>query len=213
MGGMKVASLSALAFLTWLLGLAARAAMAAPPPELSRTLDGTQGEGRLPVVGLMLDAGVPDGVIGSLVVRPAAFARLHLGGGSNSASPGLRGGVSIIPVGQGPSFTVEVGHYRAGDTNALLGGLLGGLGKFGSYVHRFSYTFANAHAGIELGGRHVTVFIHGGFSYLRATLSSVHATPEQDPSLPGRISLTFTRDPIVRLFTPSAKLGLVVYLE
>ena len=209
MGAMKVATLSALAI--WLLGLTS--GIAAPLPDLSRTLRGTEDEGRLPVIGLMLDAGLPDGVMGSLAVRPSEIARLHIGAGGNSASPGVRGGLSIIPVGEGPSLTLEVGHYLAGDTNALVGALFAGLGDFGSYVRRFSYTFANAHAGLELGGRHFTFFIHGGFTYLRATLHNVEAEPAREPGRPGRTTLTFSKDPILKLFAPSAKLGLVVYLQ
>jgi hypothetical protein len=209
MGAMPVATLSAL--VTWLFGLTS--GIAAPLPELSRTLRGTQGDGQLPAIGLMVDAGLPDGVMGALAVRPAEFARLHLGAGGNSASPGVRGGLTIIPVGEGPSFSVDVGHYLAGDTNALVGALFAGLGDFGSYVRRFSYTFANAHAGLELGGRNFTFFVHGGFTYLRATLHDVEAEPERDPARPGRTTLTFNKDPILRMLAPSAKLGLVIYLQ
>jgi hypothetical protein len=209
MGAMKVATLSAL--VTWLFGLTA--GMAAPLPELARTLEGSRDQDRLPVVGLMLDAGLPDGIIGALAIRPSEVVRLHIGAGGNSAAPGVRGGLTIIPVGEGPSLNLEVGHYLAGDTNTLVGALFAGLGDFGSYVRRFSYTFANAHAGLELGGRNFTFFIHGGFTYLRATLHDVQAEPERDPARPGRTTLTFTKDPILKMFAPSAKLGMVVYLQ
>ena len=125
----------------------------------------------------------------------------------------MRGGLTILPVGEGPSLNFEVGHYLRGGTNAVVRSLFAGMGDFGSYVRRFSYTFFNAHAGIELGKRNVTFFMHGGFTYLRATLHDVQPPAEIDPARPGRTTVTFKQDPYVRMLVPSAKLGLVVYLQ
>ena len=50
---------------------------------------------RWPVVGVMADVGVPDGAIGSLVVRPWQWFRVYGGAGSNSVSKGWRGGFSL----------------------------------------------------------------------------------------------------------------------
>src|SRR5262245_33304652 len=85
---------------------------------------------RLPAVGLMADVGLPDGVTGSLLVRPASWLRLHAGGGSNSASAGVRGGLSLVPLGSGPSLNVELGHYLDGEANGVVRTFMGGLGKF-----------------------------------------------------------------------------------
>jgi hypothetical protein len=188
-------------------------ARAAPLPDLSyRTLEGTEEES-LPSIGLMLDAGLPDGVIGALAIRPLQYLRLHVGAGSNSASPGVRGGLTILPVGEGPSFNLEVGHYLQGTANPLVRSLFAGLGEFGSYVRKFSYTFFNAHAGLEFGRRNVTFFVHGGFTYLRATLHDLEAPMESDPARPGRTTVAFKQDPFLKMLAPSAKLGLVVYLQ
>jgi hypothetical protein len=211
MGAMRVASLSAL-----VLGLSRISTSWAAPPEMSSSpwsVPAETPDDSLPSVGLMLDAGLPDGVIGALAIRPVPYVRLHLGGGGNSASPGVRGGLTILPVGEGPSLNLEVGHYLPGDANRLVRSVFAGLGDFGSYVRRFSYTYFNAHAGLELGRRSFTFFIHGGFTYLRATLHDVQAPIEGDPARPGRTTVTFKRDPFLRMLAPSAKLGLVVYLQ
>src|SRR4051812_24566732 len=68
--------------------------------------------------GLMVDAGVPDFMQGSIVLRPEKWLRASVGGGYNMISKGVRGGLSILPFGRGPSATVEVGHFFEGDANA-----------------------------------------------------------------------------------------------
>ena len=166
----------------------------------------------LPVVGLMADAGLPDGFMGALTIRPIQYLRLHAGAGTNSTSPGFRVGMSVLPLGVGPSLNLEVGHYLDGDANGLVRKAVGGLGRFATYVNRLSYTFANAHAGLDIGKQDFTFFIHGGFTYLRARLRDVTAPPDTVTST-GRTSITFREDPIVKMFTPSVKVGLIVYLQ
>src|SRR4051812_17568326 len=74
--------------------------------------------GSLPWLGLQIDAGVPDGAQASLVLRPWKALRFSVGGGYNLISKGVRGGVSLLPFGRGPSLTVEAGHFFEGDANA-----------------------------------------------------------------------------------------------
>ena len=166
----------------------------------------------LPVVGLMADAGLPDGFMGSLTIRPIEYLRLHAGAGTNSSSPGFRVGLSVLPLGMGPSVNLEVGHYLDGDANGLVRKAVAGLGRFSNYVNRLSYTFANAHAGLDIGKQDFTFFIHGGFTYLHARLRDVMPPPDTVSST-GRTSITFREDPIVKMFTPSLKVGLIVYLQ
>ena len=160
-------------------------------------------------LGLQADVGRPDGLMAALVVRPIPYVRLHAGGGTNTSSGGIRGGIALLPLGSGPSFNVELGHYFAGEANGLVRASVQGLGKFSSYVNRVAYTFANAHAGMEFGDRPFTFYVHGGLTYLRATLSEL-AAPDQIQN--SQTSIAFNEDPIVRLLTPSAKLGFILYL-
>ncbi len=169
----------------------------------------------LPAIGLGADAGLPDGFIASLVLRPASIVRLSLGAGTNTSSPGFRAGVTLLPLGWGPSLSIEGGHYMAGGADGLVKTLFGGIGKFASYVGKVDYSFANAHAGLDFGREHFTFFVHGGLSYVKATLSDVVVPIEMNArtDAPAMSTLRFREDPVLRMWTPSVKLGLIVYLQ
>jgi hypothetical protein len=168
---------------------------------------------RLPAVGLMADVGVPDGAMGSLVVRPASWLRLHAGGGTNSASAGVRGGFSLVPFGAGPSLNLELGHFLDAETNGVVRSFMGGLGKFATYFRRVGYTYANAHLGLDFGTRRATFFIHGGVTYLWATLRNVQDAIDEQTMAGAQTTLTINEDPTIRILMPSVKLGLIVYLQ
>src|SRR5262245_56202837 len=109
----QVPVLAAAAALTWALPARAEIAgslSAAPPSDASTPL---------PLVGVMLDAGLPDGANASLVLRPVSWLRAHAGGGTNAISPGVRVGATLLPFGSGPSATIEGGHYFEGNANGL----------------------------------------------------------------------------------------------
>jgi hypothetical protein len=192
-------------------GAAARAAdsdarQAAPAPEA---------ESPPVVLGLMVDAGVPDGANGALVLRPAPWLRLHAGGGTNTVSAGYRGGLTLLlPSGAGPSLNVEVGHYRDGQATGLVRTFVGGQGDLEPLFARLGYTYVNAQLGLELGHGPVQFFIHGGLSRITATLHNATAAlakarGDSDPST----TVVVREDPVLRVWGPSVKLGLVVYLE
>ena len=169
---------------------------------------------RLPTIGLAADAGVPDGLMGALVVRPVSVLRLHIGAGANSSSPGVRAGVTVLPFGSGPSLSLEAGHYMAGEANGLVRLAFGGIGRFASYVGRVGYSFVNAHAGLDFGSRDLTFYVHGGMTFMRATLQDVQIPPEMSTRADRPSTMiTFREDPVLRMFTPSVKLGLIFYLQ
>jgi hypothetical protein len=171
---------------------------------------------RLPSIGVGADAGLPDGLMASLVLRPSELLRLHIGAGSNTASPGVRAGLTFLPLGAGPSLTLEGGHYIAGDASGLVGTFFSGLGKFANYVGKVGYSFANLHAGLDLGTKRFTFFIHGGVTYLRGTVSqlNVPANEARQVSADGQVTtFAFREDPVLRMWAPSLKLGLVFYLQ
>ena len=169
---------------------------------------------RLPVIGVGADVGLPDGAMASFVLRPVSVLRLALGVGSNSSAPGFRAGMSVLPWGAGPSLTFEAGHYLAGSADGPIKTFFGGIGRFASYVGKLDYTFVNGHAGLDLGTRNFTFFAHAGVSYMRATLRDVVIPP--DPAMRAdapATRLTFREDPVLRMLTPSVKLGIVFYLQ
>jgi hypothetical protein len=175
----------------------------APPPAPS-----------LPLIGIMADAGVPDGMGGSLVFRPQRWLRVHGGGTYNMISSGLRAGATLLPFGSGPSLTVEGGHYFDGDANGLVRRFAGPSYDSNAALERVGYDYANAHLGLDIGSRRVTFYLHAGMSYVRATIHHlddvVQSSSSGDSSTGTQVSVK--QDPVIRAFTPSAKLGLIVYL-
>jgi hypothetical protein len=170
----------------------------------------------LPRIGIMADAGLPDGMNGSLVFRPARWVRAHAGGGYNMISSGVRGGFTLAPFGSGPSLTLEGGHYFDGNANGVARKLAGATFKDNALLERVGYDYANAHLGLELGYRRVTFYLHGGMSYIRASVHNADKVVQSETASSGLTSgnteVTIKQDPIIRAFTPSAKLGLIVYL-
>ena len=168
---------------------------------------------KLPVLGVMADVGLPDGAGASLVVRPAKWLRLTGGGTYNLISSGLRAGASLLPFGWGPSLSVEGGHYFDGDANGLIRRFAGASYQSSAVLERVGYDYANAHLGLDLGFRRVTFFVHAGFSYIRATVHNVDGAIQSGMSSDSSsTTLSVNKDPIIRAITPSAKLGLIVYL-
>jgi hypothetical protein len=182
--------------------VARRAPPAAPPPTR-------------PAIGLLVDAGVPDGANAALVLRPARWLRLHGGGGTNTVSAGFRAGATLLPLGAGPSLSLELGRYRDGDVNGLVRSFVGSERWLTPLFQQVGYTYGNAQLGLDLGRGPVAFYIHGGLSYLRAELHNANA------ALAARNAgvdengtrVTLGSDPVVRVVTPSVKLGLVFYLE
>ncbi len=169
---------------------------------------------KLPAVGVMADVGLPDGAGASLVYRPAKWIRVTGGGTYNMISSGVRAGASLLPFGWGPSLTVEGGHYFDGDANGLVRKFAGSSYQSNAVLERVGYDYANAHLGLDLGYRRVTFFIHGGMSFIRASVHNIDQAIQSDSGSSSSSSTTVAvkQDPIIRAFTPSAKLGLIVYL-
>jgi hypothetical protein len=161
--------------------------------------------------GAMFDLGVPDGTMLSFVYRPVSLARLHAGAGYNGVSPGLRLGAALLPFGDGPSISLDYGHYFEGDANGLAG--LVGSKDDNVLLERVGYDFVNLRAGMELGGDRFTFFTRGGISWIRTTIHEFQSllSPGDAPSN-GNTSISVTQDPVLSAFVPSLQLGLIVQL-
>jgi hypothetical protein len=168
---------------------------------------------RLPLLGVMVDVGVPDGFIGSLTIRPRKWVRVSGGGGSNGISRGWRTGITLLPFGAGPSASFEYGGYQDGDANALAKTF-----GFGSspVLQRVGYQYMNAHLGLDFGTRRFVFFLHGGVTMLRGQIHNldtlIPAPPAGDASATGTTEVTVRRDPNAKAAGPSLKLGLIVYV-
>jgi len=169
---------------------------------------------RLPLFGVMADVGVPDGLIGSLAIRPWSWVRFCAGGGTNSISRGWRTGITLLPFGAGPSASLEYGRYQDGDANALAKAL--GLGS-SPMLDRVGYDYMNAHLGLDFGSRRFVFFIHGGVSMLHGQIhnlaASIPAPTASDTSVQGTTQVIVAQDPSARAMGPSVKLGFIVYVR
>ena len=162
-----------------------------------------------PVVGVMADVGVPDGAIGSLVVRPWQWFRVYGGGGSNSVSNGWRGGFSLLPFGAGPSLSLEYGHYSEGNANGLVRRMASGQFSDSPLLNKVGYDYANAHVGLDFGGKNVIFFVHGGMSMVWAQLHGVNDAVGNSGS---STVVTVNQDPKIKVTGSSLKMGLIVFL-
>jgi hypothetical protein len=158
--------------------------------------------------GLSLDAGVPDGANGSLVFRPWSFARLHIGGGHNYIAPGIRMGVTLVPWGTGISASVDGGHYFRGDANPLARMLSGDASVDVASLRDLGYDYANFHVGYEWGREWAQVYLHAGMSYVKGVMKNANET---FADVDDYTDVMFRGDPKVSMWTPSVRLGLIVY--
>ena len=160
----------------------------------------------LPWFGAQLDAGVPDGFGASVAFRPIWFARLTAGLLTNSASTGLRAGLTLVPFRAfvTPTLSGELGHYFDGNMGSLIGLAMNQPLLKSSVLGRGSYDFGNAQLGVELGSpRSVVLYLRAGLSYVNATFEGNAQTTPTTSFNPGTVHL--------KLVMPSAKLGLVFY--
>jgi len=193
-----------------LVGLSAAAAPLAAQAEEPQTVEAALQARRAeswPRIGLMADAGVPDGAIGSLVFRPWQWLRAYGGGGSNSVSRGWRGGFSLVPFGAGPSASLEYGHYNDGDANGLVRRMVSGDFAGSPLLDRIGYDYVNAHAGLDFGGKRVIFFVHGGISKVWANIHNLNQAIKSS----GSTTVEVTQDPKVSVVGTSLKVGLIVF--
>jgi hypothetical protein len=167
----------------------------------------------LPKLGAMLDVGLPDGIMGGLSFRPQPWLRLQAGAGSNAVSPGIRGGVVLVPFGTGPSLTLEAGHYFEGDANGLIASFAGSEYRNNAVAERVGYQFANVHAGFEVGQERFTFFLHGGISYLHTQLHHVDdVLGATEAGQNAAATYGIGSDSSIDAWIPSLKLGFIVHL-
>jgi len=128
--------------------------------------------------GPLLDAGL------LLAWRPSTWMHLHAGGGYNGFAYGVRGGATLInPFAVPLSVTCEAGHYFEGDANKIVRWFSSDVQEIAS-LRRFSYDYLNVLGGLEFGGRHFSVYLRGGVTWMRTTIKdfaqSVHDASQVD---------------------------------
>jgi hypothetical protein len=151
-----------------------------------------------PMIGVMADAGVPDGGVASLVVRPISAVRLHGGLGYNTISKGVRVGATLTPFRSVvyPTLSLDWGRYPEGDANPLARMLTGDRSIDSTMLENVGYDYANAHLGFAIGRKRASF-------YLQAGMSRTVATMHDDSS---------STSAKATVWSPSARLGFVLYV-
>jgi hypothetical protein len=195
---------------------ASAAAAAAPAPQLGATALTTAHVApeapSTPRIGAGVDLGLPDGATVSIVVRPIRSIRAHAGLSHNLISLGERVGLTWVPLSwwASPTLSVEYGHYADGNANPLVRMVSGDSSFSSAILDRVGYDYANAHVGLELGRRWFTFYIHAGYSRITSTVHNLSAETMSESA--GNTTVTFSKDPSVRLWAVSARAGFIVYL-
>jgi hypothetical protein len=167
---------------------------------------------RLPILGLGIDVGVPDGANISVLARPSAWSRLQLAVGNNGMSYGWRLGAALLPFRDGPAAVVEYGHYRDGNANRIAGKLIGSSFQPSPLFERVGYDYVNLQLGINFGYRRVVFFIQGGLSVVRGQIhNATQALQQQTSGLTGT-EVAVKSDPTIKATGFAGKLGLITYV-
>jgi hypothetical protein len=194
-----------------MLALPVGTASAEEPQSVAAALKARQAE-RWPIFGVMGDVGLPDGAMASLVVRPWQWFRVYGGGGSNSVSPGWRGGLSLIPFGAGPSFSFEYGHYKDGDANGVVRRVASKGFEGSPLLEKIGYDYANAHVGLDFGGRRAVFYVHGGISKVWAQVHNVNEALQSKSSAQSQTTVQIAQDPKITVVGSSLKVGLIIFI-
>jgi hypothetical protein len=178
---------------------------------------GTAAADSLPRLGVMLDAGVPDGGTASLVYRPLSRVRLSAGVSHNIVGPGVRGGITLSPLNTWirPTIAGTYGRYFERDANPAIRMVTGDDDFSSPQLEKFGYDYADAHVGLELGRKRVTFYLNAGITRVTGNVRNLDeaiAGDEMDGT-DGDTTVTFTEDPSVTMTTLSARFGFVFYIK
>ncbi len=162
-------------------------------------------------VGFAFEAGIPEGVGASVVVRPIRAVRLQFGPATNGFAMGARAGLVLSPLQTfaRPTLSAHVGRFNDGDMRGLFRLQNGTAGPAATLASKVSYDFASAHLGLELGRpERFSFFVRLGATRVRARLPAMQDAARE---LFGATSVS-ARPPLLHLTGPSAQLGFVVLM-
>lgn len=167
---------------------------------------------RLPILGLGIDVGVPDGANLSILARPSSWSRLQFAVGNNGMSYGWRLGAAVLPFRDGPAAVVEYGHYRDGNANRIAGKLIGSSFQPSPLFERVGYDYVNLQLGVNFGYRRVVFFIQGGLSVVRGQIHNANQVLQQQTSGLDGTEVAVKSDPTFKATGFAGKLGLITYV-
>jgi hypothetical protein len=162
--------------------------------------------------GAMMDAGAPEGLGASVLMRPWRWVRVHAGAAKNSLGFGVRGGLSFTPLELfiSPTLDFEGSHYFNADYDELLTQLRGEPTTTATGIRDMGYSSVSTRLGLEFSpSRYVTLFGGVGLSWWFIRVDDVKSfirDAEENSDI--------TAEPLdLRLTSPALKLGLIVYFN
>ena len=162
---------------------------------------------RLRKLGLMFDLGTMDGGMMSVVYRPLRYVRLHGGGGTNGAAPGVRAGATLSPLrDSGWSLSLDGGHFFPGNVNGVFAAFAGSDYDDSHLLEHFDYDFVNLQAGWEVERGDLLFFARAGVGFLWTNV------PSDDLGRIRNLSAFVDPDGSVEAFLPSLKVGIIGFL-
>ena len=165
-----------------------------PPPQLRK-------------LGLMFDLGTMDGGMMSLVYRPLPYLRVHAGGGTNGASPGVRAGATVSPLrDSGWSLSLDGGHFFPGNINGVFAAFAGSDYDDSHLLEHFDYDFVNLQAGWEVERGDLLFFARAGVGFLWSQV------PSENLGRIRNLSAFVDPDGSVEALLPSLKVGIIGFL-
>ncbi|MBI5067194.1 MAG: hypothetical protein HZB56_03065 [Deltaproteobacteria bacterium] len=163
-----------------------------------------------PVLGVLVDAGFPDGIGASLLYRPAWFARLHGGATYNFMGPGLRAGATLVPFQffLTPTLSAEYGHTFDADATRVVS-IFSKLSPSEKILLRsVGYDYLSVQVGLETGSpRTFAWFTRVGLSWIWPRVNDVQAAAQAQNA-----SITSVSRPKIRLVTPSISTGIYLFV-
>lgn len=170
-------------------------------------------EERRPMLGVGLDAALPDGAGVNLSLRPIRYLELHAGIAHNAISSGFRGGVTFLPADHWyvPTLTVELGTHPPGDANPILQTITGNSAISFDALRDIGYDYQNAMLGFTLGSRdRFTIYLRGGITHVTGRTSESDQVVIADGAGAGSGAGSITVDR-PELWLPAIKAGFAIY--
>jgi hypothetical protein len=164
---------------------------------------------RLPLFGLRLAAGMPQGGNLSLVVRPTRDVRIEAGPAWNYLGWGAQFGVGFQPFHGvvSPVLDLSYGHFFPADASSHFPSAPAELQPL---LQNLSYDYLAGLISLEFGStRGLSFSIGGGVSYFWTTIHQ-SVTVVQSAGTPAETTVTFT-DPAFRAVVPTLKFGVLYY--
>lgn len=160
------------------------------------------------VLGVKLDAGVPDALGASLIGRPLRSAQVELGGTTTLVGGGVRVGTSIfLPYYVSPGAHFEYGHQWAGNLNKLVT-MFGGSDPNVSVLNHVEYDYINLHGSLGFGHPNWFMFrLYAGMSYIWGQTNGLQAYVQRRANEPNLVLAEAT----AKVWAPSAKLSFEIY--